>query len=152
MIDPDQPLRAAAFAAVEKLSRRWAGRIPWSAIEAGFPTADGKRLRFASRANGIFKPKEMSAALSIKTTAPRAGRSTWYRDQDRDSANLDRDTGLVRYDLARGGLNDPTNRALREAMRRRAPLIYFIGLARESIGRYFRSGSSASSRTGATCS
>ena len=129
MFDPDESLRAAAFAALEKLSRRHTGRVPWNAIEAGFPTVDGKRIRFASRANGIFKPKEMSAALSVRTTVPRAGRSTWYSDQDRDSANLDRDTGLVRYDLARGGLNDSTNRALREAMRRRAPLIYFIGLA-----------------------
>lgn len=60
---------------------------------------------------------------------PRAGRSPWYRDQGFDSANLDADTGLLRYDLARGGLNDPTNRALRDAMRWRAPLIYLIGVA-----------------------
>ena len=129
MIDPDEPLRAAAFAALEKLSRRHAGRIPWSAIDAGFPTADGEQVRFANRAQGIFKPRQMSGALSIRTTVPRAGRSSWYRDQDAGSASLDHDTGLVRYDLARGGLNHPSNRALREAMRRRAPLIWFIGLA-----------------------
>ena len=129
MIDPDEPLRVAAFAAIEKLTRQWAGRIPWNVIKSGFRAADGTQIRFAGLANGIFKPKQMSAALSIKTTVPRAGRSPWYRDQDSDSANLDHDTGLIRYDLARGGLNDPTNRALRDAMRRRAPLIYFIGLA-----------------------
>lgn len=129
MIDPDEPLRAAAFAALEKLSRRHAGRIPWSALQSGFPTLDGQQVLFANRAQGIFKPRQMSGALSIRTTVPRAGRSSWYSDQDVDSANLDDDTGLVRYDLARGGLNHPSNRALREAMRRRAPLIYFIGLA-----------------------
>ena len=32
-------------------------------------------------------------------------------------------------DLARGGLQDPTNRALQDAWRRQAPLIYFIGVA-----------------------
>lgn len=129
MIDPDEPLRAAAFAALEKLSRQWAGRIPWSALQSGFSTPDGQKVRFANRAQGIFKPRQMSGALSIRTTVPRAGRSAWYSDQDADSANLDHDTGLVRYDLARGGLNHPSNRALREAMRRRAPLIWFIGLA-----------------------
>ena len=129
MIDPDEPLRVAAFAAIEKLTRQWAGRIPWNVIKSGFRAADGTQIRFAGLANGIFKPKQMSAALSIKTTVPRAGRSPWCRDQDSDSANLDHDTGLIRYDLARGGLNDPTNRAIRDAMRRRAPLIYFIGLA-----------------------
>lgn len=129
MIDPDEPLRAAAFAALEKLSRRHAGRIPWSALQSGFPTPDGQQVLFANRAQGIFKPRQMSGALSIRTTVPRAGRSSWYSDQEPDSANLDHDTGLVRYDLARGGLNHPSNRALREAMRRRAPLIWFIGLA-----------------------
>ena len=49
----------------------------------------------------------MSAALSIKTTVPRTGRLRWYRDQDLDS-NLDLDTGLPRYDLARGGQSAPT--------------------------------------------
>ena len=129
MADPDAPLRAAAFAAIEKLSRRWAGRVPWKDLEPGFQTARGERVLFANRARGIFKPVQMSAALSIKTTMPRAGRSLWYRDQGLDSANLDSDTGLLRYDLARGGPNDPTNRALRAAMHRRAPLIYFIGVA-----------------------
>ena len=129
MTDPDEPLRAAAFAAIEKLSRRCAGRIPWAAIAPGFQTANGEHVRFANRVTGIFKPKQMSAALSVTTAVPRPGRSRRYRDQDFDSANLDRETGLVRYDLARGGLNNPTNRALRTAMHRRAPLIYFIGTA-----------------------
>ena len=129
MIDPDAPLRAAAFAAIEKLSRQRAGWVPWKDIEPGFRTARGEQVLFANRAKGIFKPRQMSAALSIKTTVPRAGRSPWYRDQDFDSTGLDRDTGLLRYDLARGGLNDPTNRALQAAWRRRAPLVYFIGVA-----------------------
>ena len=129
MIDPDTPLRAAAFAAIGRLSREWGGRVPWKALERGFQAAHGERVLFANRAKGIFKPRQMSAALSIKTTMPRAGRSPWYRDQGFDSANPDRDTGLLPYDLARGGLDDPTNRALRAAMHRRAPLIYFIGVA-----------------------
>ena len=126
-LDPDEQVRAAAFAAIEKLSRRWSGKVPWQAIEAGFAVG-GQTVLFANRAKGIFKPRQMSAALSIKTGVPRPGRPTWYRDQEIDSAGLDEATGLLRYDLARPP-NDPTNRALLEAWRRGAPLIYFIGVA-----------------------
>ena len=125
MNDPDKHIRAAALDAIEKISRQWGGQVPWHAISTGFQ-ADGKRVLFANQARGIFKPQQMTAALSIKTTVPRTGRSRWYRDQDIDS--LDHNTGLLRYDLARGGRNDPTNRALLAAMQRDAPLIYFIGL------------------------
>ena len=128
MTDPDRHIRAAAFAAIEKLSREWGGQIPWDAIRVGFQ-ADGERVLFANQAKGIFKPQQMSAALSIKTTVPRPGRSPWYRDQGPGSANLDGATGLLRYDLARGGWADPTNRALWTAMEQGAPLIYFMGLA-----------------------
>lgn len=128
MIDPDKHIRAAAFVAIEKLSRQWGGQVPWEAIRAGFQVG-GKRVLFANQARGIFKPQQMSAALSIKTTVPRTGRSRWYRDQGLGSENLDHDTGLLRYDLARDGPNDPTNQALLAAMHWNAPLIYFIGLA-----------------------
>ena len=128
MIDPDKHIRAAAFVAIEKISRQWGGQVPWNAIRVGFQ-ADGERILFANQARGIFKPQRMSAALSIKTTVPRTGRLRWYRDQDLGSENLDPDTGLLRYDLARGGPSDPTNQALLAAIHWNAPLIYFIGLA-----------------------
>ena len=127
-MDPDRRIRAPAFAAIEKLSQQWGGQVPWGAIREGFQ-ADGETVLFANRAKGIFKPRQMSAALSIKTTVPRSGRSLWYRDQGFDAARLDSATGLLRYDLARGGREDPTNRALRIAMQRGAPLIYFIGIS-----------------------
>lgn len=125
--DPDQHIRVAALGAIEKLSRRWSGKVPWKAIADGF-SVGGQKVRFANRPKGIFKPRQMSAALSIKTGVPRRGRPTWYRDQEIDSSRLDEATGLLRYDLARGGLDDPTNRALREGWRRKAPLIYFVGI------------------------
>ena len=128
MTDPDRHIRVAAFAAIEKLSRQLGGQVPWEAIKVGFQVG-GERVLFANQAKGIFKPRQMSAALSIKTTVPRSGRSAWYRDQGLGSANLDRATGLLRYDLARGGWADPTNRALWAAMQQGAPLIYFMGLA-----------------------
>ena len=128
MNDPDTHIRAVALDAIKKISRQWDEQVPWHAIRTGFQ-ADGERVLFANQARGIFKPQQMSAALSIKTTVPRTGRSRWYRDQYLDSANQDHDTDPLRYDLARGGLDDSTNRALLVAMQRDVPLIYFIGLA-----------------------
>lgn len=119
--DPDWAIRHQAFSALDRLSIASGGRIPWSKIASGFEFR-GQRVHFGSRAIGIFKPKQMSAALSIKTVMPKAGRETWYRDQE---AAADEVTGLVPYDLARGGLDEASNRHLRLAWKRGAPLIYF---------------------------
>ena len=113
-------MRASAFAAVERLSIEGAGRILWRQIEKGFQHR-GERIEFACKAGGIFKPRQMLAALSIKTTIPRAGRPTWYRDQ---SAGIDRETGLLPYDLVRDR-GHWTNQALRRAFEWRSPMIYF---------------------------
>ena len=128
MNDPDAHIRAAAFSAMDKLiCHQQDGFVPWDIIHKGFQVGN-EHFHFANRARGIFKPRQMTAALSIKTTVPRAGRLTWYRDQGLASAKLESTTGLWHYELARGGLNDPTNQALQMAMYRSAPLIYFIGV------------------------
>lgn len=44
--DPDRQIRAAAFAAIEKLSRQWNGHLPWKVIDAGFQ-ATGERVHAA---------------------------------------------------------------------------------------------------------
>ena len=126
--DPDHTIRAAALVAIEKLSRQHGGRVRWTDIHRGF-IVNGERIYFATRAQGIFKPKQMSAALSIRTVIPRSGRVAWYRDQGLGGRNSDPETGLLRYDLARGGPHESSNRSLRTAMERRAPLIYFVGFA-----------------------
>ena len=128
MNDPDAHIRAAAFTAMEKLVYNQPdGFVPWDEIRKGFQVGT-EHILFANQPRGIFKPKQMTAALSIKTTFPREGRPTWYSDQGLASSKLDYATGLLHYDLAHGGLNDPTNRALKIAMNRSAPLIYFIGV------------------------
>ncbi len=127
LTDSDQYIRARAFLAIEQLSRDYAGRVPWDKIHAGF-VAQGETVHFANRAKGIFKPRQMSGALSIKTVVPRSGRTLWYEDQELGSDRFDAQTGLLRYDLARGGPDEATNRSLRLAMERRAPLIYFVGV------------------------
>ncbi len=121
--DPDWAIRAQAFLAVERLSISTGGRIPWAKIARGF-SHKGKQIKLASQALGIFKPRQMSAALSIRTAIPRAGRPSWYRDQ---SADFDNETGLLPYDLVRDP-DHPTNASLKNAYERHAPLIYFRGL------------------------
>ena len=118
--DFDRMIRLSAFAAVERLSVEGGGRIPWSAIDKGFEH-QGERIEFATKPGGIFKPRQMSAALSIKTTKPRIGRPTWYRDQ---GAGIDSETGLMPYDLVRRPAYW-SNQALKRAYERRLPLIYF---------------------------
>ena len=118
--DPDWAIRAQAFAALERLAISTGVPIPWAEISKGF-LHQGERIHFASKPPGIFKPRQMTAALSVKTVMPRDGRPTWYRDQ---RADLDVETGLLPYDLARKSANH-TNNALKLAYQRRAPLIYF---------------------------
>ena len=128
MSDFDQRVRAAAFAAMEKLCLQGGGRVSWESINAGFEI-DGQKILFANRARGIFKPRQLEAALSVKTTFPRQGRQPWYRDQIFGDEGQQEYAGLLRYDLARGGLADPTNQALRAAWERRVPLIYLAGMS-----------------------
>lgn len=127
--DPDAAVRGAAFAELERLVLARGPWLPWRVIDRGFVAMD-EEVRFAGRAVGIFKPKQMSAALSIRTVAPRAGRRTWYRDQ---VGQPDYRTGLLSYDLARGGRENHTNRALDEARRRHAPLVYFVGVTEAGV-------------------
>lgn len=95
--------------------------LSWSDIQQGF-TCRGSRLHFASKAVGIFRPKELTdgAALSIKQVRPsRVGRVAPY--DDRELAD-----GLIAYRLERSGRD---NRYLVEAWQRQLPLIFFRGIA-----------------------
>ena len=63
--DPDWAIRAQAFTALERLAISTGGPIPWAEISKGF-LHQGERVHFASRALGIFKPRQMTAALSVR--------------------------------------------------------------------------------------
>ena len=121
-------MRSAALIAIGSLANQHGSRLPWGKIDEGFRFGS-ERVRFANRAKGIFKPRQMSGALSVKTVVPRVNRRIWYQDQTMGGLRIDQSTGLLAYDLARGGRNDPTNQALWQARVRDAPLIYFQGVA-----------------------
>jgi putative restriction endonuclease len=125
----DALIRTAAFAALDQLM---IGRtvLPWSEIEKGFEASGfGYRLRFSTREKGIFKPKEMSSVLSVRTVMPREGRKVWYKDQDEGRDALYAGDSSVRYSFRGEDPASSDNLLLRQAAESQTPLIYFLAVA-----------------------
>lgn len=120
----DQELRAAAFAALARITAGTGGVIRRQEMSTGFEFR-GERIPFANVQKGIWRPRHLGrdgAALSITTAAPKPGTAPKYDDQ------IGSDDGWFEY---RYEGNDPatwTNVAVRRAMTTGAPLIYFYGL------------------------
>jgi putative restriction endonuclease len=125
----DEAIRLSAFAALDQLLM---GRtvLPWGEIEAGFKAPNfAHRLRFAGRAKGIFKPKEMRGILSVRTVMPRKGRRVWYKDQYDGRDALYAGDSTIRYSFRGDDPASSDNIMLRDAVERRTPLIYFVAVA-----------------------
>src|SRR3954462_14940823 len=116
----DAQLRLAAFAHLDRLRTQHP--------DGALPSADINPFTFEGRAQrlivqtGIWKPAGLDAALSIRTTYTPPSELPPYQDDLGDD-------GLVRYKYRGTDPNHSDNRALREAMRQGAPLIYFVGIA-----------------------
>ncbi len=82
---------------------------------------DGRQFRLLDAQRGIRKPKELSAALSIRTVYTPNGQNRPYED----SVGSD---GLLRYKWRGNNADHAENRALRAAMEDRLPLIWFFGV------------------------
>lgn len=87
----------------------------------------GDRLRLMGTQTGIWKPRQLSAALSISTTFTPPSRERPY-----DDADIGPD-GLGRYKWRGTDPEQANNRALRAAMTHKLPLIWFRAFDR---GRY----------------
>lgn len=84
--------------------------------------ANGQRVFFMTRAQGIFKPQQMRSALSLLSfTHVRSGRASRYADDKTERGFL--------YQLQDGPLDSARNRALLEAHRLGAPVVYFQSVA-----------------------
>ncbi len=70
---------------------------------------------------GIRKPKQLDAALAIRTTYTPPGKPAPYQDSN-DS------TGLILYKYRGYDPNHSDNRAMRAAIEPRVPLVYFVGI------------------------
>lgn len=118
----DEQLRIAAFNRLQVLCQVYGDEIPWSAIAAGFECG-GDSVLFANRAVGIFKPRQLHRGpLSIKTTMPRAGRVNIYDDAE----GVD---GSFIYSLQGSDPNNHYNRALKDALEDKLPIIYFYAVS-----------------------
>jgi putative restriction endonuclease len=120
-LDPDAPLRSAALDAIERLVARHGPTLPWSVIDAGFEW-EGQRICLASKACGIFRPKEMSGgALSVRTSEPRKGRQKRYEDTPLED-------GTFGYKFQDTNVDSRFNQWLQRAHELSAPLIYFLAV------------------------
>ncbi|HEX7740733.1 MAG TPA: HNH endonuclease [Marmoricola sp.] len=121
---PDERLRElairhAAFAWLDQ--QRATGKETFTQADTSNLLLAGETIRLMPTQQGIWKPGQLSAALSFRTVYRSEGSDRPYDD----AVGTD---GLYRYKM-RG--DDPAhyeNRALREAMAERLPLIWWLGV------------------------
>ena len=124
-VPDDNLLRSSMFDHLDRLRRESPDEcLPSSAINTFRFNSVALRLIVQS---GIWKPAMLTAALTIRTTFTPPNQPPPYAD-------LLGDDGLIRYKYRGTDPNHADNRALREAMVRRLPLAYFVGIRR---GEYF---------------
>ena len=76
---------------------------------------------------GIFKPRQMSGVLSVKTVVPGPGGRVWYHDQG--SPSFVDDGEVMSYAFSGTDPASHRNQYLKDAMARQLPIIYFFGVA-----------------------
>ena len=119
-VERELAIRLAAQAWLD--SERAHGRETWTQPQLADFHYGNERIALMDPQRGIRKPAGMAAALSMRTVYRAPGEARPYDDGTGPE-------GLLRY-MWRG--DDPDhaeNRALREAMRRELPLIWFLGFA-----------------------
>ncbi|MEZ2389310.1 HNH endonuclease [bacterium RCC_150] len=84
-------------------------------------TLDGEPRRLQATQTGIWKPRDLSAALSIQTVYRAPGQERPYNDEISPD-------GLYRYAWRGDDPEHPDNRALRSAMEQQLPIIWFWGV------------------------
>jgi putative restriction endonuclease len=118
--DLDERLRLAVFAHLDRVSAAHPDGIPSAAINTFVFDRQPMPLVVQS---GIWKPAQLSAALTIRTTFTPPGGTAPYEDRVGPD-------GLVRYKWRGTDPGHAHNRALREAMQQQRPLVYFYAVAR----------------------
>ncbi|MFO6452244.1 MULTISPECIES: HNH endonuclease [unclassified Aeromicrobium] len=112
-------IRHAAFAWLDR--ERAAGHETFSQEDTSGLNLAGETIRLMPTQQGIWKPGQLGAALSFRTVyRPEGG----LRPYD-DSVGVD---GLYRYKMRGDDPDHYQNRALRQAMAERLPLIWWLGV------------------------
>jgi putative restriction endonuclease len=120
-------IRRAAFAHVKGLAQTQP-HLTAVDLKAGF-VYGGQRFPLINPQRGIFKPRQMRHALSIRTVFPRPGGRIWYDDQRQVHRQIFEEQDAVEYAFMGRDADAAENRWLREAMQDGVPIIYFLGIA-----------------------
>lgn len=116
----DQRVRAGAFAYLERLAASGTVLVRQKDL-AGF-SVDNAAIRLMATQQGIWKPRQMSSALSFRTVFAPDPAQRPYDDQPGAD-------GFLRYKWRGQDPQHPDNKALRNAKVRELPLIWFHGVA-----------------------
>jgi putative restriction endonuclease len=111
----DEDVRTSCFAQLAVLCAEHGEEVPYrGALERGF-VFRGRRVPYLNQQKGIYRAAAQRglAALSIQTSA-----KSPYRDVETPDGFL--------YDYRAGDVDQPDNRALREAHNLLVPLVYFV--------------------------
>ena len=128
----DARIRQTAFDAVSQMTSARGGTLEAVDLRNGF-VFDGDRIPLINPQRGIFKPRQISWLLSIRTVFPRSGARVWYDDQREAHRQIYAGDEVVEYAFMGADPAAADNRWLREAMEEQIPVIYFLG---SSPGRY----------------
>jgi putative restriction endonuclease len=120
-LDRDWRIRLAAFDHIRRI-RDEAHRVTWAVLQQGFDF-EGETIYFVSQ-QGIFKPRQLSIALAIRTTPPSPDGPRPYDDR------VDPNEDLVQYRYRGDDRGKSDNEAMRRAGEARRPLIWFYGLSK----------------------
>lgn len=122
----DHEIRAAAFALVRRLQDENGG-LSRTDLYNGVQWR-GRRIRLDGHVEGIWKPKQMDGLLSIKTAWPRQRRErpALYPDQRQALREHFEHRDVLEYSFMQRDPTHPHNRHLRDAWRRRIPIVYLI--------------------------
>ncbi|WP_447644186.1 HNH endonuclease [Nocardioides zeae] len=112
-------IRHAAFAWLDQ--HRAAGKEIFRQDDTSGLHLAGETVRLMPTQQGIWKPSNLDAALSIRTVYRKAGLARPYDD------TVGKD-GFYRYKMRGDDPNHSDNRALREARRGGLPLIWWLGV------------------------
>jgi putative restriction endonuclease len=114
-VELDKALRSACFARLAVLQAQYGDELPYAGVlSEGFPFR-GVRVPFLNRQKGIYRAavQRGPAALSIQTSA-----NSPYADEETDDGFF--------YDYRAGAVDQPDNRALRNAFASGTPIAYFV--------------------------
>lgn len=120
----EERVRAAAMAWLD--ARAQAGQELLRFEDLAEFRFEGQRIPLMDRQRGIRRPRSWDSALSFRTTFTPPNQVPPYEDTEGPD-------GLLRYKYRGEDPDHPENVALRRALWRRQPLIWFVGVA---SGRY----------------